>query len=64
MNPLEARIQFFADKMHIRMMEIEDQIDLQGGKDEKKLMAKSEQVEQLLLEYQELFNDILHLELD
>ncbi len=61
-NSIEARIQYFADKLHMRMIEIDEKIHLKGSAEEKKLMAMSGQVEELLDLFQEMFSDILCVE--
>jgi len=60
MKSLQARIQFFADKLHMRILEIEDCINLSGQVEEMRLMAMSEQVEDLFEDFQEVFRDVLH----
>ena len=58
---LEVKIQFFAGQISARIMEIESALMLGlEGLEEKKLMAQSEILGEILERYETVFKDVLY----
>lgn len=58
---LEVKIQFFAGQLTERILELESGLLIgQNMQEEKKLMAQSEILQEILDRYEDIFTNVLH----